>query len=144
MILILSAACTQTGESNSTDENGTDEPEPGGGPQIGEPATYLPEDMVRIPEGWWESIPFMAGFEVDDFRTSDDGMMAVLHGEIDIERVADFYSTIEGWEPDPDPELAWTLEGEIRKINYVRDEFKLVITISALDDSLGLRIVIVK
>lgn len=143
MILMLSAACTQTGESNSTDEPGIDEPEQGG-PQIGEPATFLPEDMVRIPEGWLESVPFMAGFEIDDFRTFDHGMMAVLHGDLDIERVTGFYSTIEGWDPDPDPELAWTLEGETRKIYYVRDEFKLVITISALDDSLTLTIVVVE
>lgn len=139
MILIVSTACT-----NTNDSKGVDEPEPDVGPQIGEPASYLPEDMIRIPEGWWESIPLMAGFEIDNFRTSDDGMMAVLHGDLDIERVTDFYSTVDGWDPDPDPELTWMLEGENRKLNYVRDEFKLVITISTLEDSLGLRIVVVK
>lgn len=139
MILILSTACTNTNDSKSEDE-----PEPGVGPQIGEPATFLPEEMILFPEGWWESIPLMAGFEIVNFRTSDDGMMAVLHGDVDIERVTNLYSNVEGWEPDPDPEHAWILEGRTRKIYYVRDEFKQVITIRALEDSLALRIVIVK
>ena len=159
-ILILSIGCGNQATTRQPEENGSEDqaasaassndPEAttpeneSTSPQIGDPATFGADIQTDLPDGWWEDVPLMVGFEIDTFRKQGDGMMAICRGNLDIDIVTGFYSNLEGWEVDEDPTLPWITEGNSRRLTYIRDEWNLLIRLNLQeDDTLNLTILLI-
>jgi hypothetical protein len=81
-----------------------------------------------IPENWPEDIPIMEGFSVVNGQESSQGMMAILlTGAVPVDDVFKFYSSLEGWQKDPN--VPWVVDGPNRTIKLVRSLENLSVNI---------------
>jgi hypothetical protein len=159
-VLMVTACSGQTdtqpsngdNESSQTDGNGqpasgqqTDYPtNEGATPVIGEPSTFDEGTQPTLPEGWREDVPLFEGFVVDEFRGQSDGMMAICKGNLDIDTVTQFYSNLEKWQKDPDPERPWVTEGSDRRLTYIQDNLNMVINLTSGEGLLIMSIMIIR
>ena len=81
----------------------------------------------QIPEQWPATIPVMEGLKVGPSAKIDGPPLIInigLHGNVPVDDVQAFYTSLEGWERNPN--LPWNVTGRERQFNLKHGEHEFV------------------
>jgi hypothetical protein len=110
------AARTPTGSNETTPATGQEPPAAAGGPE----GTSM---SGQLPDKWPESVPVMEGLAVGTGVKIDGPPLIInvgLHGNVPMDDVQAFYTSLAGWERNPS--LPWKTTGAERQFSLKSGE----------------------